>query len=80
MTEKKNTEKPSERVSVSVDGRRGSALTWEESVAILAKQLFEQSGLRVHSVSRVPYISQGDLKESYYILDDAVFVLTIAKF
>lgn len=49
---------------------------WEESVRQIVREYFEPNGFVLRSVSRVPYISQGDSIRPYYVLDDAVFVLT----
>jgi len=48
---------------------------WEQSVIALVREVFTKVGLQVESVSRLPYLSQGDGVKSYYVLDDAVFVL-----
>jgi len=48
---------------------------WEQSVIALVREVFTKVGFQVESVSRVPYLSQGDGVKSYYVLDDAVFVL-----
>jgi len=36
------------------------------------------SGFEVVTWSRVPYLCEGDLQQSYYWLDDAVFVLKLS--
>lgn len=48
---------------------------WEESVRQVVREYIIPNGFAVRSVSRIPYISQGDCSKSYYVLDDAVFVL-----
>lgn len=51
-------------------------IPWEQTVRDLADGLFRDTGYNVQSVSRVPYLSQGDHTKAYYSLDDAIFVLT----
>jgi SAM-dependent methyltransferase len=50
---------------------------WEEGVMQLT-ELFCDIGFHVHSVSRIPYLSAGDPVRAFYILDDALFVLSVA--
>ncbi len=51
-------------------------LSWEQSVRLLTERVFVPLGFSVESVSRLPYLSQGDTRASFYVLDDAVFVLS----
>lgn len=53
-------------------------LGFEQSARLLATHLFAPAGLAVVSVSRAPYLSQGDTGVPYYVLDDAIFVLEAA--
>lgn len=39
------------------------------------EQVFEPAGFDVEKFSRLPYLCEGDLHQSFYLLDDAVFVL-----
>jgi len=48
--------------------------SWEEGVASLVQTLIQPIGFSVQSLSRVPYVSQGDADRDLYILDDAVLV------
>eukprot|EP00808_Paulinella_micropora_P003570 g82576.t1 len=48
---------------------------WEESVTQLMHDVFLPCGFRLRSVSRVPYLSQGDARLPWYVLDDGLFVL-----
>jgi len=50
--------------------------TWEDGVKELAREYFLPCGFKVLSVSRLPYLSQGDNYRPFYVLDDAVFVLS----
>jgi hypothetical protein len=52
-----------------------SARCFEESVNLLAEHLFEPLGFEVLALARVPYLAEGDLEQSYYELDNCVFVL-----
>lgn len=47
----------------------------EEHINQLVKQVFTPCGFSLHSVSRVPYLCEGDLTTSFYVLHDVVFVL-----
>ena len=48
---------------------------WEVGVRQLASLVLEPAGFRVVKVSRAPYLCQGDTGSSFYVLDDALFVL-----
>lgn len=52
-----------------------SGTKFEDQVASLVQDVFEPEGFQVMSWSRVPYLCEGDLRQSYYWLDDAIFVL-----
>lgn len=49
--------------------------SWEENVSTLWKKVLQPLGYLPVAVSRVPYISEGDLNKNYYTLDDVIFVL-----
>ncbi len=49
---------------------------WEDAAVALTINVFERAGYRVQCFSRVPYLSQGDTVYPFYVLDDAVFVLS----
>jgi len=59
---------PSEKMKVE-----GSS--FEDQVRSLVHNVFEPEGWRVDRWSRVPYLCEGDLHQSYYWLFDAIFVL-----
>lgn len=48
---------------------------FEEQVQFFIKKVFEPAGFNVEKFSRLPYLCEGDLHQSFYLLDDAVFVL-----
>jgi len=41
--------------------------------------VFHQQGFQVEKFTRLPYLCEGDLKHSFYVLTDAVFVLKLAE-
>lgn len=47
---------------------------WEESVNILNKK-FENLGFEVLTISRLPYLSEGNFNKYMYFLDTVVFLL-----
>lgn len=62
---------PEERLAVP----RGD---WEPSLIALVENELTPLGLEVETVTRVPYLCQGDSKRHMYVLDDAVIVCTKA--
>lgn len=60
--------KPSEYLPV-----RGNGL--EAQIAGLIDRVFAPVGLRCLVWSKLPYLCEGDLGQSYYFLDDVIFVL-----
>lgn len=51
-------------------------LEWEQSLEYLIRDVIIPAGLNVHAVSRVPYLSEGNLNQSYYVLEDCLLVLS----
>lgn len=49
--------------------------TFEEQAASFITDVFEPSGFIVEQFSRLPYLCEGDMHKSFYVLNDAVFVL-----
>lgn len=49
--------------------------TWEEGVHLMAERVLVPAGYSILSISRAPYLCEGDLHHPVYSLDDAVFVL-----
>ncbi|XP_022901600.2 protein-L-histidine N-pros-methyltransferase [Onthophagus taurus] len=54
-----------------------TGLTFEDQVESAIHQLFEPLGFEMESWTRVPYLCEGDLNQSFYWLDDAVFILKL---
>jgi SAM-dependent methyltransferase len=53
-------------------------LNWEKSVEEFSK-LFEKHNLEIEKLSRLPYLSQGDVISDYYVLDCAIFILKLGN-
>lgn len=51
--------------------------TFEEQATSFIKDVFEPSGFVVEKFTRLPYLCEGDLHKSFYVLNDAVFVLKL---
>lgn len=51
--------------------------SFEEQVKSLVDDVLKPLGLDVISWSRVPYLCEGDLQQSYYWLDDVVMLLKV---
>ncbi|XP_054723233.1 protein-L-histidine N-pros-methyltransferase-like [Uloborus diversus] len=62
---------PAEKIQV--EGK-----TLEEQASSLAQSLFVESGFQVLRWTRLPYLCEGDLDQSFYWLNDAVFVMKVA--
>lgn len=41
-------------------------------------EVFQKVGFNVETVTRLPYLCEGDMYHDYYVLDDAVFVLKVS--
>lgn len=48
---------------------------FEDQIQSLVDNVLTPAGFEVVSWSRVPYLCEGDLQQSYYWLDDSIFVL-----
>ena len=57
-------------------GRCVDRASFERSVQVMAEKVLEPAGFVVESWTRLPYLSAGDLTYPYYVLNDAVFVLS----
>lgn len=64
--------KPSESLDIT-------ASSIEEQINLMVKNVFTPSGFELLTFSRVPYLCEGDLTTSFYILYDIVFVLQPSK-
>lgn len=60
---------PSEKLPV----RSGK---WEEGVCELVKDVLQPLGFSLVSVSKLPYLCEGDLHTDWFALQDIVLVLT----
>lgn len=56
-----------------------SGKTFEEQVSCLSESLFSQHGFQIIRWTRLPYLCEGDLEQSFYWLNDAVFILKVDK-
>ncbi len=63
----RRTHEPSERLPLG----RGP---WEEQVELLVARVLEPAGLELESVSRAPYLSEGDRSMAFYELDAAIVI------
>lgn len=51
--------------------------TFEEQSRSLVRDVFEPAGFSLVRYTRLPYLCEGDLESSFYVLDDAVFLLKL---
>lgn len=77
--------RPAEHIEVDAGmldpaARQRYGLGFEQAARLLAVREFEAAGFAVEAVSRVPYLSAGDVGVPYYVLDDAVFVMRRAEY
>ncbi|CAH1780361.1 unnamed protein product [Owenia fusiformis] len=56
--------------TVSISGR-----TFEEQITSLINDIFLPAGFQLLKFTRLPYLCEGDMEQSFYVLHDAVFVL-----
>lgn len=54
-----------------------SGSSFEQQVQSIENDVFRPLGFEIQTWSRVPYLCEGDLHQSYYWLDDAIFVLKV---
>ena len=64
---------PAESLGLSPDAG------FEASASAMWERVLQPLGFRLHALSRVPYISDGDEKCPTYVLDDAIFVLSAGE-
>jgi hypothetical protein len=50
-------------------------MSYEESLHHLIVNVLQPIGYDILSISRVPYISDGDTVQPFYVLDDAIIVM-----
>ncbi|XP_033754850.1 methyltransferase-like protein 9 [Pecten maximus] len=53
--------------------------TFEDQCKSFIESVFEPAGFEVEKFSRLPYLCEGDMHQSFYMLQDAVFVLKVKK-
>ena len=69
---------PSERLNMSGGMcREGAYFEW--SVDAMVTQVLEPAGFHVHAWSQLPYLCSGDRSAPYYVLYDAVFVMSVPE-
>lgn len=71
-------------ISDSVDHKPAEKLgiqgnTFEDQTTDIINNVFKPLGFELVTFSRVPYLSEGDLSTSFYVLHDAIFVLKVAN-
>lgn len=54
-----------------------SGFAFEDQVRSVVDEVLTPANFEVVSWTRVPYLCEGDLQQSYYWLDDVVFVLKL---
>lgn len=54
-------------------------VSFEDSVSYFVDEVFSPCAYTLDSVSRVPYLSQGDMYNPIYTLDCAIFVLSVQR-
>jgi len=64
-------DKPEEKIDL------GRHSTFEEYSNIFYNEVLSKCGYLIESYSKVPYLSEGDLDNDYYILPNAIFVLSM---
>lgn len=52
------------------------SLSFEQSVARFSEEVLGPLGFHIRAISRAPYLNQGGRYVPYYVLDDALFVLS----
>lgn len=51
--------------------------SFEAAANLLLRNVLQPAGFKLRQFSRVPYLCRGDLREPYYVLSDAIFVLEV---
>lgn len=51
--------------------------SFEAAANVLLRNVLQPAGFKLRQFSRVPYLCRGDLREPYYVLSDAIFVLEV---
>lgn len=53
--------------------------SFEAAANVLLRNVLQPAGFKLRQFSRVPYLCRGDLREPYYVLSDAIFVLEVDR-
>lgn len=69
---------PTERLAMD-GGQCHDNATFEAAANVLLANVLQPAGFELVRFSRVPYLCRGDLRQPYYVLSDAIFVLRVAK-
>jgi hypothetical protein len=64
--------RPSEEISLGL----GKKASWEDSVNAFKRWVLDIVGFKVLSITKVPYVSEGDYEKDWYTITDAIFVLS----
>lgn len=67
---------PTERLSMR-GGQCHEGATFEAAASVLLENVLQPAGFKLVQFSRVPYLCRGDLRQPYYVLSDAIFVLQV---
>ncbi|GAB9475638.1 hypothetical protein Gpo141_00012726 [Globisporangium polare] len=67
---------PTEKLNMR-GGRCQEGASFEAAVSVLLKNVLQPAGFKLVQFSRVPYLCRGDLRQPYYVLSDAIFVLQV---
>ena len=51
--------------------------SFESQVSNFVHDVLEPVGFVVEAFTRLPYLCEGDFEHSFYVLDDAVFILRV---
>lgn len=51
--------------------------SFEAAASVLLTNVLQPAGFKLVQFSRVPYLCRGDLRQPYYVLSDAIFVLQV---
>ena len=64
--------KPTERIHLNGD-------KFEDQITSLVNDVFKPAGFTLLKFTRLPYLCEGDMENSFYVLDDFVFVLKVTE-
>ncbi|DBA01719.1 TPA: hypothetical protein N0F65_010129 [Lagenidium giganteum] len=67
---------PSERLPMQ-GGLCANGDSFEAAASVLLRNVLQPAGFQLLQFSRVPYLCRGDMRQPYYVLSDAIFVLKV---